>query len=125
MGGAAIPWLEVGGAPDRGVHLSAPGIKRKGRRRGVGPAGRAGWAAAGWKRRPAAWELRGLKKERGKGIGPAGKKGREGKERFFSFSFKFLFKFVFQTFKLQSNRNPCIRIMMHIHLLFLDYFSDV
>jgi hypothetical protein len=40
------------------------------------------------------------------------------KKKFFSNSF-------FQTFKLQSNKNPCIRIMMHKHLLFLNYFSDV
>jgi hypothetical protein len=37
---------------------------------------------------------------------------------FFSNSF-------FQTFKLRSNKNSCIRIMMLKHLLFLNYFSDV
>jgi hypothetical protein len=67
--------------------------------------------------------------------GPKEKKGREGwagcgKEReergkVFLFLFKFFFKFVFQTFKLQTNRNPCIQIMMHKHLLFLNYFNDV
>jgi hypothetical protein len=65
------------------------------------------------------------KKGRGKRDGPTGGKEREERGKGFSFSFKFLFKFIFQTFKLQTNRNPCIRIMMHKHLLFLNYFSNV
>jgi hypothetical protein len=60
-------------------------------------------------------------------VGPAGEmRERERGRKGIPFSFlKFLFKFIFQTFKLQSNKNPCIRIMMHKHLLFLNYFSDV
>jgi hypothetical protein len=50
---------------------------------------------------------------------------REGEERVLSFFKKISFKFIFQTFKLQSNKNPCIQIMMHKHLLSLNYFSDV
>jgi hypothetical protein len=69
--------------------------------------------------------VHGLKKN----VGPAGKKregeGEGGRKGFLFFLLKFLFKFIFQTFKLQSNKNPCIRIMMHKHLLFLNYFSDV
>jgi hypothetical protein len=61
----------------------------------------------GWKRRPAAWELRGLKKRGEREWGPLERRERGGKKDF-SFSFKFLFQFVFQTFKLQSNRKPCI-----------------
>jgi hypothetical protein len=62
------------------------------------------------------------KERRGKRDGSAGGKEREERGEEFSFSFKFLFKFIFQTFKLQSNRNPCIRIMMHKHLLFSRLF---
>jgi hypothetical protein len=52
------------------------------------------------------------------GRGEMGRK-REGERgvRFCGFLFKF-FSF-FQTFKLHSNKKPCIRIMMHKHLLFL------
>jgi hypothetical protein len=111
------------GSLTAGPHLSVPRRKKKKRRRGLGrqgnelgqrgPLARARGEAeekregeknwAGWKRR-----------ERGEGV------------KAFSFFKKNLFKFVFfQTFKLQSNRNPCIRIMMHKHLLFLNYFSDI
>jgi hypothetical protein len=65
--------------------------------------------------------LRAKRKERG-GEGWAGwaavKRGEGEKEKGFSLFFK-LFSNHFQTFKLQSNKKPCIRIMMHKHLLFL------
>jgi hypothetical protein len=72
------------------------------------------------KERPLAWDACGPKEM----LGQRERKEREREEKRISF-FKFLFKFIFQTFKLQSNKNPCIRIMMHKHLLFLKYFSDV
>jgi hypothetical protein len=50
---------------------------------------------------------------------------RERERRVLSFFSQISFKFNFQTFKLQSNKNPCIQIMMHKHLLSLNYFSDV
>jgi hypothetical protein len=114
-----------------GPHLSASGTKKK-RGERVGPAGEAelgqlGPAYACGRKRPTAWDCSRAerkRKGRGKRNGPAREKEREEREKVFSF-FKILFKFVFQTFKFQSNRNPCIRIMMHKHLLFLNYFSDV
>jgi hypothetical protein len=57
------------------------------------------------------------------GLEEKGERGGEGRV-LFCFFFK-SFKFIFQTFKLQSNKNPCIQIMMHKHLLSLNYFSDV
>jgi hypothetical protein len=69
----------------------------------------AGLEASRAKRREVLGRLR--RKKRGEGEG-------------FPF-LKILFNFIFQTFKLQSNKNPCIRIMMHKHLLFLNYFSDI
>jgi hypothetical protein len=80
-----------------------------GRRRSeAGPA----WAGlrAG-ENRPLTWDssrAERKRKRRGKRDGPAGGKEREERGEEFSFSFKFVFKFIFQTFKLQSNRNPCI-----------------
>jgi hypothetical protein len=72
-------------------------------------------ARAGEKKGQPAWVSRvGLERERGR--------EREG---FVSFFFQISFKFIFQTFKLKSNKNPCIQIMMHKHLFSLDYFSDV
>jgi hypothetical protein len=89
----------------------------------LGPLGPA-YARGGETGRRPGW-FTGLKrKKEGKEMGRMEEK-REERGKGFSFSFKFLFKFIFQTFKLQSNRNPCIRIMMHKHLLFLNYFSDV
>jgi hypothetical protein len=85
----------------------------------------AGLRARG-RNRPTTWMVHGPKeKERERKKRWAGC-GKERKERGEEFSFfKFLFKFIFQTFKLQTNRNPCIRIMMRKHLLFLNYFNDV
>jgi hypothetical protein len=54
------------------------------------------------------------------------KKGRErgrGKKRFVFF--KFSFQIHFSNIQTSIKQNPCIRIMMHKHLLFLNYFSDV
>jgi hypothetical protein len=51
--------------------------------------------------------------------GGVGRK-REKRERI---SFFKLFSNHFQTFKHQSNKKPCIRIMMHNHLLFLILFK--
>jgi hypothetical protein len=91
--------------------------------------GQLGPAYTRGRKRPTAWDgsrAERKRKGRGKRNGPAGEKEREEREKVFPFFlFIFFFKFVFQTLKLQSNRNPCIRDMMHKHLLFLDYFSDV
>jgi hypothetical protein len=87
---------------------------------GLGRCGLTARARGKKRKRPLARGVGGLKE----GAGRLERKERE-RERVFSFSFKFLFKFIFQTFKLQSNRNPCIRIMMHKHLLSLNYFGDV
>jgi hypothetical protein len=58
-------------------------------------------------------------KEREGWVGWAARKRGEGeREKVFLFK-KILFKFIFQTFKLHSNKKPCIRIIMHKHLLFL------
>jgi hypothetical protein len=73
------------------------------------------------RKRPLAQGIRGLEE----GVGRLERKEREREEVFLFFFKQILFKFVFQTFKLQTIRNPCIRIMMHKHLLFLDYFGDV
>jgi hypothetical protein len=53
--------------------------------------------------------------------GPQEGKGREEREK--DLFFKKLFSNHFQTFKLRSNKKPCIRIMMHKHLLFLILFN--
>jgi hypothetical protein len=75
---------------------------------------------------------RAKKKKKAAGLVVCGLKGmlgrrgeKRGRGRRFSFFFLIFFKFVFQTFKLQTNRNPCIQIMMHKHLLFLNYFNGV
>jgi protein gp37 len=75
------------------------------------------WAVAGARKgkrkRPAGLDwMRAEKEER--------ERERE-RERVLFFFKNFLFKFIFQTFK----QNPCIRNMMHKHLLILNYFSDV
>jgi hypothetical protein len=122
-GGAADPRPEVGDDLD----LRAPpvsGWPKKKRREGcVGPAGKAdwaGWATSARKRGREGWQPRefaGCGEEEGKGVGPAGGKGREEREK--GFLFLTLFKSIFfQTLKLQSNKKPCIRIMMRNHLLF-------
>jgi hypothetical protein len=115
-----------------GSHLSVTARKKKkGKACWAGGAAMLGQLGSAYARggetgrRPGLFTGLKKKKERGKGDGPDGGKEREERGKGFSFSFKFLFKFIFQTFKLQSNRNPCIRIMMHKHLLFLNYFSDV
>jgi hypothetical protein len=74
----------------------------------------------------------------GNGCGPKEKKGRERwagwrkekerereREKGFPFSFKFSFQIHFSNIQTSIKQNPCIRIMMHKHLLFLNYFSDV
>jgi hypothetical protein len=110
-----------------GPHLSASARKRKGGGGRAGPAGcevgPLGPSARARKEKEKASGLGCLRAE----IGPAGEmRERERGRKGFPFSFsKFRFKYIFQTFKLQTNKNPCIRIMMHKHLLFLNYFSDV
>jgi hypothetical protein len=52
------------------------------------------------------------------------KKERE-REKGLPFSFKFSFQIHFSNIQTSIKQNPCIRIMMHKHLLFLNYFSDV
>jgi hypothetical protein len=80
------------------------------------------------------WAIAGAREKRKKGLpawdlaGWARRKGREREREREGSCFVFFknsFKFIFQTFKLQSNKNPCIQIMMHKHLLSLNYFSDV
>jgi hypothetical protein len=49
--------------------------------------------------------------------------GRErgrGEEKGFPFSFKFSFQIHFSNIQTSIKQNPCIRIMMHKHLLFLN-----
>jgi hypothetical protein len=55
------------------------------------------------------------------------KKGREreGEGKKVLFFFKFSFQIHFSNIQTSIKQNPCIRIMMHKHLLFLNYFSDV
>jgi hypothetical protein len=58
--------------------------------------------------------------------GLKGKKGSEREKRGFSFFFSFKFFFQIHFSNIQTSiKNPCIQIMMHKHLLFLNYFSDV
>jgi hypothetical protein len=109
-----------------GSHLSTTGAKRKGRgaelgRRGK-QAGPLGPSARTGKKRPLA--LGCLRAE----AGPAREKEKERereREKGFPFSFKFSFQIHFSNIQTSIKQNPCIRIMMHKHLLFLNYFSDV
>jgi hypothetical protein len=102
-----------------GPHLSASGAKkRKGRRGGAGPAGeRIGptWAVAraGEKERPLAWNGCGPKIEERE-------RERERRRKGFPFSFKISFQIHFSNIQTSIKENPCIRIMMHKHLLFLN-----
>jgi hypothetical protein len=52
---------------------------------------------------------------------------REGEERIFLFFFflNFSFQIHFSNIQTSIKQNPCIRIMMHKHLLFLIYFNDI
>jgi hypothetical protein len=111
--GVAIPRLEVEGAPDRGVPPVSLWHKRKrGARYWAGGRAKLGRCRLPARAEKGRWpgKVCGLKKEKREEEGNwASWKRREREERkVFSF-FKILFKFVFQTFKLQSNRNPCIR----------------
>jgi hypothetical protein len=71
------------------------------------------------------------KKEKASGLDACGLKGcwaggRKEKERrgrgkrVFPFSFKFSFQIHFSNIQTSIKQNPCIRIMMHKHLLFLN-----
>jgi hypothetical protein len=128
-GGARLTRLEVGERPDG---RAPPVSDRRKKKREEAVLGRRGRVAG-----PLGPSARAREKEKAAGLGCLRAEGmlgrrekrkregeREGKG-FLFFLLKFLFKFIFQTFKLQSNKNPCIRIMMHKHLLFLNYFSDV
>jgi hypothetical protein len=55
-----------------------------------------------------------------------GEREREGEERvsFFFFLLNF-FQIYFSNTQTPIKQNPCIRIMMHKHLLFLIYFNDI
>jgi hypothetical protein len=75
--------------------------------RGEGKKEKACWP--GWLR--AEIEERERERGRGKGVLP--------------FSFKFSFQIHFSNIRTSIKQNPCIRIMMHKHLLFLNYFSNV
>jgi hypothetical protein len=108
-----------------GSHLPVTARKRKGWRQCWAGGEQTGptRAAVHGERRPAALLVSGQEKKVGRLEKIGERRGRKEKKKVFFF--KTLFKIVFQTFKLQSNRNPCIRIMMHKHLLFLNYFSDI
>jgi hypothetical protein len=76
--------------------------------------------------------LRAQGKEKEKGLpawilcGPKVKGERErGEEGFAFFLKKNFFQIHFSNIQTPIKQNPCIRIMMHKHLLFLNYFSDV
>jgi hypothetical protein len=113
---------KVGERPDG--RAPPVGLWRKKKRGGSGSwaGGRGGlgrWAdCARAKKKAAGLVVCGLKEM----VGRQGEKRGRGRKFFL---FLFFFQIRFQTFKLQTNRNPCIQIMMHKHLLFLDYFSDV
>jgi hypothetical protein len=53
------------------------------------------------------------------------KREGEGEGKGFPFSFKISFQIHFSNIQSSIKQNPCIQIMMHKHLLFLNYFSDV
>jgi hypothetical protein len=65
------------------------------------------------------------KREKEREIGPAGIEGREKRERGFSLFFKLFSNSFFKLSNFNQTRKPCIRIMMHNHLLFLIYLSDI
>jgi hypothetical protein len=116
-GGRLTRRLEVGGEPDG--RAPPVGVWRKKKRRGgaVGPAGEDVAGPRGKRRSAARVGLRAKRKERGRRMGRLGRreKGRGGKrEKVFSFFNSFQI-----VLKLQSNKKPCIRIMMHKNLLFL------
>jgi hypothetical protein len=124
----------LGTALTAGSHLSAAGEKKKrggavlGRR--VARLGQLGRCARGKEKKrkgPAGlgW-LRAKKRRKGERDGPAGEKKERGRgKRVFPFSFKFSFQIHFSNIQTSIKQNPCIRIMMHKHLLFLNHFSDV
>jgi hypothetical protein len=59
--------------------------------------------------------VRGLREKKKKKSGPGGgvgRKGGKGKGERFGFFFLNFFKIIFQTFKLHSNKKPCIRIFI-------------
>jgi hypothetical protein len=62
--------------------------------------------------------LREKEKEKGKWAGERWARREKGREERGLGVFLLNFHF-FQTFKLHSNKKPCIRIMIHKHLLFL------
>jgi hypothetical protein len=68
------------------------------------------------------WAKRKEEKKNGPGKWAA-REGRERGEGKRIFLKKNSFQIDFQTFKLQSNKKPCIRIIMHKHLLFLILFK--
>jgi hypothetical protein len=85
--------------------------------------GQLGPACARGRKKADGLKVRGLWRGGGDGNWAGWRKRERGEgERDF---FQTLFKFVFQTFKLPSNKKPCIQIMMHMHLLFLIYLSDI
>jgi hypothetical protein len=67
------------------------------------------------RKRPAAqassWAAGKEEKEKRAG-GGVGRKGGKGKGERFGFFFLNFFKIIFQTFKLHSNKKPCIRIFI-------------
>jgi hypothetical protein len=106
-----------------GPHRSAAGAKKK-RRKGGSRAGgggeelgRCGSACTHAREKEAGGpgQFVGCGKRRkrkaGRG-GGVGRKGGKGKGERFGFFFLNFFKIIFQTFKLHSNKKPCIRIFI-------------
>jgi hypothetical protein len=77
------------------------------------------------------WAVAGARRRKGKRpAGPvwmrAKSEGRGGvRGRGFCLFLKKILSNSFSNIQTPIKQNPCIRIMMHKHLLFLNYFSDV
>jgi hypothetical protein len=78
------------------------------------------------------WAVAGAKEKERKACRPGNlRAGLEERERErergkgFVFFLKKFFQIHFSNIQTPIKQNPCIRIMMHKHLLSLNYFSDV
>jgi hypothetical protein len=126
-GGARLTRLEVGEGPDGRVPPVSDRRKNKREGGGAGPAGEGRLGQLG----PSARARKEKEKASGLGclraeFGPAREmRERERGRKGFPFSFKISFQIHFSNIQTSIKQNPCIRIMMHKHLLFLNYYSDV
>jgi hypothetical protein len=85
-----------------------------------GELGRVGRLLARSREKEAGGLLRfGPGKKKKKRVGWAKRRKEKGEKGFRIFLFKFFSNSFFKLFKLHSNKKPCIRILMHKHLLFL------